>query len=174
LLYRTSYEYSGIKTIKLDSYKLRAYYCRTLFTKGGVRIYLQNNLTFVNIDLAKYCIDKHFEVCAVKVKLDSKIFCIITIYRAPIGNIDVFITNLDKILRNLCSPSQVFIICGDKNINYLHDSERKSKLDSLLKTYNLMSIVNFPTRIQGNSATATDNIFIDIMSKDLLHNKLTV
>jgi hypothetical protein len=29
-----------------------------------------------------------------------------------------------------------------------------------------MSIVNFPTRIQGNSATAIDNIFIDIMRKD--------
>jgi hypothetical protein len=89
---------------------------------------LTKNLTFVNTDLAKYCIDKHFEVCAVKVKLDSKRFCIITIYRAPIGNIDIFITNLDKILRNVCSPSQVLIICGDININYLNDSERKSKL----------------------------------------------
>jgi hypothetical protein len=29
-----------------------------------------------------------------------------------------------------------------------------------------MSIVNFLTRIQGNSATAIDNIFIDIMRKD--------
>jgi hypothetical protein len=29
-----------------------------------------------------------------------------------------------------------------------------------------MSIVNFPTRIQGNSAIAIDNIFIDIMKKD--------
>jgi hypothetical protein len=96
----------------------------------------------VNTDLAKYCIVKQFEVCAVKVKLDSKRFCIITIYRASIGNIDIFITNLDKILRNLCSPSQVLIICGEININYLNDSEMKSKLDSLLKIYNLMGIVN--------------------------------
>jgi hypothetical protein len=29
-----------------------------------------------------------------------------------------------------------------------------------------MSIVNFPTWIQGNSATAIDNISIDIMRKD--------
>jgi hypothetical protein len=29
-----------------------------------------------------------------------------------------------------------------------------------------MSIVNFPTRIQWNSAKAIDNIFIDIMRKD--------
>jgi hypothetical protein len=99
-------------------------------------------------------------------KLDSKRFCIIIIYRAPVGNIVTFIIKLDKIFRNLCSPSQVLIICGNININYLNDSERKSKLDSLLKTYNLTSIVNFPTRIQGNFATAIDNIFIDIMRKD--------
>jgi exonuclease III len=111
-------------------------------------------------------LEKQFEVCAVKVKLDSKRLCIITIYRASIGNIDIFITNLDTKLRNLCSPSQVLIICGDININYLNDSEKKRKLDSLLKTYNLLSIVNFATKIQGNSATAIDNIFIDIMRKD--------
>jgi hypothetical protein len=32
----------------------------------------------------------------------------------------------------------------------------------LLKTCNLISVVNFPTPIQHNSATATDNIFTDI------------
>jgi len=38
----------------------------------------------------------------------------------------------------------------------------KSQLGALLKTYNLTSVVNFPTRTQKNSATAIDNIFIDI------------
>jgi hypothetical protein len=48
------------------------------------------------------------------------------------------------------------------NINYLVDSDRKRQLEALLRTYNLTSVVNFPTRIQHNSATAIDNIFIDI------------
>jgi hypothetical protein len=34
-------------------------------------------------------------------------------------------------------------------------------LEAILKTYNLMSIVNFPARIQHNSSTAIDNFFID-------------
>jgi hypothetical protein len=34
-----------------------------------------------------------------------------------------------------------------------------------LRSYNLTSIVNFPTRIQGNSATAIDNIFIGIAKR---------
>jgi hypothetical protein len=62
--------------------------------------------------------------------------------------------------------TQKYIICGDININYLIDSERKSQLEALLQTCNLTSIANFPTRIQGNSATAIDNIFIDIAKRD--------
>jgi hypothetical protein len=55
-----------------------------------------------------------------------------------------------------------YIICGDINIDYLVDSDRKNRLEAVLKTYNLTSVVNFPTRTQNHSATATDNIFIDI------------
>jgi hypothetical protein len=45
---------------------------------------------------------------------------------------------------------------------YLVDCDRKRQLEALLKTYNLTSVLNFPTRIQHNSATAIDNISIDI------------
>ena len=84
------------------------------------------------------------------------------IYRAPSGNFDTFITKLDTILKKLFIVTVDFIICGDININYLIDSDRKSQLEALIKTYNLTSVVNFPTHIQHNSATAIDNIFIDI------------
>jgi hypothetical protein len=88
--------------------------------------------------------------------------CIIAIYRAPSGNLDTFITNLDAILKKLFTVTVNLIICGDININYLVDSDRKRQLQALLKTYNLTSVVNFPTRIQHNSAISIDNIFTDI------------
>ena len=53
------------------------------------------------------------------------------------------------------------IICGDININYLNDSTYKQLLDSLLASYGLCSTVQFPNRIQNNSHSAIDNIFID-------------
>jgi hypothetical protein len=43
---------------------------------------------------------------------------------------------------------------------------RKTLLDSLLASYNLTNTVYFPTRIQNNSATAIDNIFIDTSKFD--------
>jgi hypothetical protein len=53
------------------------------------------------------------------------------------------------------------IICGDINVNYNDNNMNKIQLSSLLDTYNLQSIVDFPTRISAHSSTTIDNIFID-------------
>jgi hypothetical protein len=145
----------------VDSYNLGASYCRTLHAKGGVCILVQDGVKFTSLDLTKFCKDKDFEACACKIYLNSKRICIIALYRAPSGNFDMFVKMLDNILKYLYTPILDFIICGDININYLVHSARKSQLEALLKTYNLVSVVNFPTRIQQKSATAIDNIFLD-------------
>jgi hypothetical protein len=56
---------------------------------------------------------------------------------------------------------QSVTVNGDININYLLQSVKKSQLQHLVLSYNLSSIINFPTRIKNNSATATD-MFLDI------------
>ena len=120
---------------------------------------------YLRIDLEKYCKEKDFEVCAIKIYLKTKSAFIIAIYRAPSGNFDLFITRLDTIPRKFYTSTIEYIIFGDINIDYLVDSDKKSQLEALLKTYNLTSVVNFPTRTQKSSATAIDNIFIDIAKK---------
>jgi hypothetical protein len=50
-------------------------------------------------------------------------------------------------------------------VDYLQSHSRKQQLDLLLDTYNLKSIVNFPTRIANGSGTAIDNFFIDLSLK---------
>jgi len=86
-------------------------------------IYVQNGVRCTNADLGNYCKDKDFEVCACKVYFGTKRVCIITIYRAPSGCVNTFITKLDTILKNLFSSTLDIIICGD--INYLTDNARK-------------------------------------------------
>jgi hypothetical protein len=82
-------------------------------------------------------------------------------YRAPSGDINEFLQKLDAILKYLYSPKSEFIICGDININYLTENNRKPQINSLLKTYNLLPTINLATRIQNSSSKAIDNIFID-------------
>ena len=55
------------------------------------------------------------------------------------------------------------IVCWDTNISYLDDDNNtnKQKLNSLLATFNLFSIFDFPTGISNISMTAIDNFFID-------------
>ena len=123
-----------------DIYKLGASYCRTLYEKGGVScIFVQESLRCVRIDLEKYCKNKDFEVCVIKIHFNAKSACIIAMYRASSGNFDLFMSKLDTILRKLYTVTTEYIICGDINIDYLVNSDRKSRLEALLKTYNLTS-----------------------------------
>jgi hypothetical protein len=101
---------------------------------------------------------KDFEVCALNLKLHSIRACIITIYRAPTGNFNLFINELDTLLRKIYIPTVEYIICGDINKDYLTNNEKKSQWEAMLVTYNLTSTVNFPSRCQKISATAIDNI----------------
>jgi hypothetical protein len=64
-------------------------------------------------------------------------------------------------LKYLCKPTTEFLICEDINTDYLLESSWKNHLSSLLTTYNLSHTVNFATRIQNESSTAIDNIFVD-------------
>jgi len=127
-----------------------------------VFILVQESLRYVKIDLEKYCKDKDFEACAIKIHFNVKSAHIITIYIAPTDDFDLFISKLDTILGKLYTVTTEYIIYGDINIDYLLHSDRKNQLEALLKTYNLTSVINFPTRTHKYSATTIDTIFIDI------------
>jgi hypothetical protein len=66
----------------------------------------------------------------------------------------------------LCTIKSNIIICGDVNVNYLQESDKKSQLNAPLKSYNLFSIVRFPTRTYNNSSSVIDNIVIDTTKID--------
>jgi hypothetical protein len=53
------------------------------------------------------------------------------------------------------------INCGDLNINLLKKSHDASNILSLMGSYNLMQIADFPTRITNTSETLIDTVFID-------------
>ncbi len=110
----------------------------------------------------KRCKEQDVDIYALKLLYGTLNIYILTLYWAPSGNFSTFLHKLDTILQSLYSPILHFIICGDIYINYLYGSAHKHQLDNLLLSYNLYSIIDFPTRVQNTSATAIDNIFIDV------------
>ena len=118
-------------------------------------------IPFSIINVEKFCKDKELEACAVKLYFLSYKICVVNVYRSPIGNFQYFINELDNIINKIYKPGVQLIICGDLNINYLTKSKEKQELNNILSTYNLVSVINFPTRIKNNSSTTIDNIFLD-------------
>jgi hypothetical protein len=109
----------------------------------------------------KYCSEQDIEACVLKLKLSTFNIYIVTIYRAPYGNFNSFLNGLDSIIKLIYKIERKLIICGEINIDYHTVSDRRRQLDALLLSYNLTAIVKFPTRVQNQSSTAIDNIFID-------------
>jgi hypothetical protein len=62
----------------------------------------------------------------------SHTLCVLAIYRAPAGDFEQFISNLDCIINYLHKPRAEFIICGDVNTYFLIESHHKQCLVSLL------------------------------------------
>ena len=84
----------------IDSYNLAANYCRTYYAMGVVSTYVHKSLKFLSTDLEKYCKEKDFKACALKLHLNFKSVCITTIYRAPSGTRTIS-KSLRKYLSNL-------------------------------------------------------------------------
>jgi hypothetical protein len=84
----------------------------------------------------------------------------------PTGDFELFLNKLESIINYIYEPKAEFVTCDDININYLTESYHKQCLNSLPTYFNLMSKVNFPTRIQNYSSTAIGNVFIDSSRKE--------
>jgi exonuclease III len=155
--------YNELCRTYIEHYNFSAAFCRKDFKLGGSCIFMREGLKFLDVNLSAFCKEKDPEVCAVKLPFPQGNICVLAIYRAPSGNFAYFLKGLDAILKSLYEAKLKLMICGDVNINYLVNSNKK-QLDDLLSSFNLFSTVDFLTRIQSNSASAIDNIFIDLHS----------
>ena len=77
------------------------------------------------VDLQKFSHEQDIAVGAVKLSVNSLNICILSIYRAPSGNFLHFLDKLEVILNLLYSNNTHLIICGDININYPVENNKK-------------------------------------------------
>ena len=151
----------AIRSVTIDNYNLGAFYSRKIAKCGGVCILLHKSCQFTSIDLSHYCSEKNIEICAIKLNNKFLNVYVLSLYRSPIGDFNIFLEKLEEILNLLIADPINIIICGDFNVNFMLDSTDKHQLISLLKIYNLDYIVTFPTRINETTQTSIDNIFLD-------------
>ena len=144
-----------------NKYALGAKFCRKAHKGGDVCILIDVNLHFTNINMDKYSEERDDEICAIRVYTPSCQTMVMTVYRSPTGDITNFLNTLETTIDKLYNNTTNLIICGDFNINYLSDNKEKQKLNSLLNSYSLYSVIEFPTRTKNTTSTAIDNVFIN-------------
>jgi hypothetical protein len=123
--------------------------------KGGVCIFVREDQRFNKIDTPLHCAEKTLEVHAIESETKSSNLRTLALYRTPSANFNHFL-RLDATLRCLYNPKSVFIICGDRDADYLNDNNLKT--NSLLTTYKLSHTLHFATRTQNYTSTTINNI----------------
>lgn len=104
------------------------FYCaaalsRTDHIRGGTIIFVHKNVYAKQLDISEYCLEFHFEICAIADKLKLMVE---SLYHSTAGNSDIFLQNLDELLTFLCHwSSYTVVIGGDVNISFDITSQKK-------------------------------------------------
>ena len=128
MLNRAPFKQATNKTQIIENYKLGTHYCRKQYEKGGVAMYVHKNIQCTKVSIDTYCKEKDIEICMIKFTYHELKISIITLYRSPTGNFDSFLCNLEGVLQVLYDPTIAIIICGDINVDYRVENERKKAI----------------------------------------------
>ena len=154
---------SNLYFINIKNYNLGASFCRRIYQKCGICMYVRKDVSYKSLNETRYCEEKILEICAIQrdSMINQIIIIIICVYRAPSGSFFKFLNSVEVMLSSLHRPKTEFIICGDVNVDYLCDDIRKQQLSQLSGSYNMLHTVNFPTRFQNSFDSAIDNVLIN-------------
>lgn len=147
--------------MKIEDYDLAAFYSRVNYIHGGVAIYVKSTYDVESMDeINGLSLDKTFECCALRCKALN--ILIISIYRSPDGDFNLFLERFDDLLVMLSRDMKIELyICADFNINLFNATDVKTKkFLNLLTCYNLITTIKDATRVTNVSETLIDNIVV--------------
>ena len=90
-----------------------------------------------------------------------------SIYRPPNSNVTSFFEDLENCLDILSRENNFFYLMGDFNIDLLSENNNRETFFHSTYSNACYPHINKPTRIVNNSATLIDNIFSNVVDKDV-------
>ena len=132
--------------------------------KGGVCVYVHDEIGCKLIpDFS--IITEHLETVFLEVIINKRVLIIGMIYRRPGTQMPLFQEDLSNILENIHSDC---ILMGDLNINLLnqtHDNNINNFVNNLIE-FSYIPVILKPTRIQNNTATLLDHVWVNFKQND--------
>jgi len=111
--------------LTLSGYTLGSCFTCEHLQGGGVCIFDRKDPNINKTDITHTFREKDLEICAVELETEASKVIVLSVYRAPTGDFNQFLKKLDDTLKFLYKPKTEFLLCGDINVNYLHDNNHK-------------------------------------------------
>nr|CAI5847735.1 unnamed protein product [Callosobruchus analis] len=122
---------------------------------GGTAIYSRKELHCIPLPNINNCSkQQQCEIAATKVTEIGLV--IISVYRPPSGNLEVFLEIIENILTLVSKHSNV-VVAGDFNIHFNYANSQRDRLIDLFDSFNFFKTIHVPTR----GSNCLDNIFIN-------------
>ena len=139
---------------------------RKNLTRGGVAVYVNKNLQYIDRKDLNVFEEGKFESCFVEITCKSKNTVIGEIYRIPGTNENDFIKTYEGIVKKIKKEKKNIIIGTDQNLDYLkvHQHANTAKFLDCNLSNDLLPTISKPTRITHTTCTLIDNIYINVES----------
>lgn len=145
-----------VEAFNLHGYTVASYYTRPSVSGGGVINLIEYKNSFIILDkINKLSVEQHCEITAVE--LENYNLIIVTVYRSPAGNFEIFIDVINQVLSKLNLTKNI-VINGDFNVRFCSKNNHSATLCDLLLTYGLVQTIFENTRKKN----CIDNIFTNV------------
>lgn len=108
-----------IQNFTLDNYVLVNSFCRKDIKGGGVAIFAKTGIPMRPVNFKLPCIVKDFEYACATTTIQGKKTLYISMYRSPCGNIKIFLSQLELLLKQAINKYVYVYLGGDFNIDLL-------------------------------------------------------
>lgn len=149
-----------LKLINIPGYFVGSFFCRSHNIHGGVAIYVKDKFKCKPLQLNDFNAEFNSEFCGIEIPTIQTF--VITTYRSCVGDINLFLTNLENLLSRYATVSKKVLLVGDFNVNFKAVSQNLTDLSCLINSYGLYATISDSTRISKQSASCIDNILTNI------------
>jgi hypothetical protein len=146
----------------VGSYSVAEYFARKNHIHGGVIQFVNSSFECIPLPTVK-TLSIEIDCELVGTFIPSLDVYIITVYRSPLGDFNMFIETMHKLLGKIDYKNKNLIIGGDFNMHFNTNNKYAQSFSDLLQSYGLYSHVKFPTR----GLSAIDNVFSNIITEDI-------
>lgn len=144
-----------------QGYVPAGFFCRVKKKHGGACIFVRQGINFEITDMSRFTTEVDCELCSVR--LTDLNINIVSLYRAPQGNVSIFFNNFELAVKSIIKKEERIVICGDFNIEFARlESQNSVLFSNLLRSLNLIPTVKTPTRLNA----CIDNVLVNF-SEDL-------